>query len=42
VLYLGVNYGRKKFYGTGTDVIKLFLSVIYRFSYLSRVFVRLG
>ncbi len=34
-----VNYGRKSFHSPGANVIKLYLSVIYQFSYYARVFV---
>ncbi len=34
-----VNYGRKRFHNPGANDIKLYLSVIYQFSYYARVFV---
>ncbi len=34
-----VNYDRKKYYNTGANVIKLFLSIIYGFLKYARVFV---
>ncbi len=39
LLWYGINYARKKFFDTGSNVIKLFTVVSYACSEYARVFV---